>query len=191
MKRHAEQQGDTRQSDEDGSPRTRARLLLRRKLELQDVSWKTTPDGKQLTYLSKERAVQIANSTFGSSGWSSTIVTVTVDSVERKSTPEGPLWDAAVSAIVRVTLSEALGGNSHDDLGYGVATAYKTRVAALEAARKEAVTDGLKRALRLFGDYLGNCLYSSDHLATLAKDKRDLQLNQQQQQPPPPPLRIN
>lgn len=176
-----DREGGNERGRDNSTPRTRARLLLRRKLELQDVSWKTTPDGKQLTYLTKERSVQIANSVFGPSGWSSTIVSVNVDSVEKKNLPDGPSWDAAVSAIVRITLAEEFGGNSHDDLGYGVAVGHKTRVSALESARKEAVSDGLKRALRLFGDYLGNCLYSGEHLATLAKDKEQKQEQQQQQ----------
>lgn len=36
-------------------------------------------------------------------------------------------------------------------------------------AKKEAVTDGLKRTLRNFGSLLGNCLYDKKHLADVSK----------------------
>jgi DNA recombination protein Rad52 len=49
-------------------------------------------------------------------------------------------------------------GTSHEDLGYGTAENMKTKGQALEKARKEAVSDGRKRALRLFGNGLGNCI---------------------------------
>ena len=36
-----------------------------------------------------------------------------------------------------------------------------------EKARKEAVTDGLKRALKSFGNLLGNCLSDKDYVRLL------------------------
>ena len=38
-----------------------------------------------------------------------------------------------------------------------------------EKARKEGCTDGLKRALRSFGNVLGNCLYDKDYLAKITR----------------------
>ena len=38
------------------------------------------------------------------------------------------------------------------------------RSGALEKAKKEAVTDGLKRALRLFGNRLGGTIYDKKYL---------------------------
>lgn len=42
---------------------------------------------------------------------------------------------------------------------------------ASSQAKKEAVTDALKRALRQFGDALGNCVYNKAYLAEVAKMK--------------------
>lgn len=39
-------------------------------------------------------------------------------------------------------------GSYHEDVGYGVSEGLKSKALSLEKARKEAVTDGLKRALR-------------------------------------------
>ena len=65
--------------------------------------------------------------------------------------------------MVRVTLKD---GTSHEDVGYGTAENPK-KGAAIEKAKKEAVSDARKRALRLFGDALGNCLYDKEHLKRL------------------------
>lgn len=39
-------------------------------------------------------------------------------------------------------------GSYHEDVGYGVSEGLRSKALSLEKARKEAVTDGLKRALR-------------------------------------------
>ena len=43
---------------------------------------------------------------------------------------------------------------------------------AKEMAEKEAVTDGLKRALRCFGNMLGNCLYDTKYTEKLDTNHR-------------------
>ena len=39
-------------------------------------------------------------------------------------------------------------GVYHEDIGYGISEGMKSKALSLEKARKEAVTDGLKRALK-------------------------------------------
>lgn len=69
-----------------------------------------------------------------------------------------------LSTIVRVTLKD---GTYHEDIGYGHIENCKGKAAAFEKAKKEAATDAMKRALRNFGNVLGNCLYDKDYLSTL------------------------
>jgi hypothetical protein len=47
----------------------------------------------------------------------------------------------------------------------------KGKGAAFEKAKKEAATDGLKRALRNFGNVLGNCLYDKEYLKKVGNMK--------------------
>lgn len=57
------------------------------------------------------------------------------------------------------------------DIGYGHIENCKSKALAFEKAKKEGATDGLKRALRTFGNVLGNCLYDKDYLAKVSKVK--------------------
>jgi hypothetical protein len=77
-------------------------------------------------------------------------------------------FSVGVTAIVRVTTEW---GNSHEDVGFGGADNMPSAGQALEKAKKHAVTDARKRALRLFGEVLGNCLRSEDY-QTQAKRAR-------------------
>ena len=55
----------------------------------------------------------------------------------------------------------------------------KSKALSIEKARKEAVTDGLKRALKSFGNALGNCLSDKDYMrvvAGLPKEKKEIQI---------------
>lgn len=73
-----------------------------------------------------------------------------------------------LSVISRVTLRD---GAFHEDVGYGHIENCKGKAAAFEKAKKEATTDAMKRALRNFGNVLGNCLYDKDYLARVTKVK--------------------
>ena len=57
------------------------------------------------------------------------------------------------------------------DIGYGHIENCKGKAAAFEKAKKEGTTDGLKRALRNFGNLLGNCVYDKDYVAKVTKLK--------------------
>lgn len=91
-----------------------------------------------------------------------------------------------LSVIVRVTLRD---GTYHEvdppavwcaslrfahwvqDIGYGHIENCKGKAAAFEKAKKEGTTDGLKRALRNFGNILGNCVYDKDYISKVTKIK--------------------
>ena len=65
------------------------------------------------------------------------------------------------SATVKVQLKD---GAFHEDVGYGTSEGMKSKALSVEKARKEAVTDGLKRALKSFGNVLGNCLADKEYV---------------------------
>ena len=57
------------------------------------------------------------------------------------------------------------------DIGYGHIENCKGKAAAFEKAKKEGTTDALKRALRNFGNVLGNCIYDKDYVSKVTKVK--------------------
>ena len=65
------------------------------------------------------------------------------------------------SALVKVILKD---GAFHEDIGYGTSEGMRSKALSLEKARKEAVTDGLKRAFKSFGNALGNCLDDKEYV---------------------------
>jgi len=69
---------------------------------------------------------------------------------------------------VRVTLRD---GTYHEDLGYGHIENCKGKATAFEKAKKEGTTDALKRALRHFGNVLGNCIYDKSYLEKVTRMK--------------------
>ncbi len=47
---------------------------------------------------------------------------------------------------------------------YLISEGMRSKALSIEKARKEAVTDALKRALKSFGNVLGNCLNDKDYV---------------------------
>eukprot|EP01096_Ripella_sp_DP13-Kostka_P002416 TRINITY_DN13237_c0_g1_i1.p1 TRINITY_DN13237_c0_g1~~TRINITY_DN13237_c0_g1_i1.p1 ORF type:complete len:372 (-),score=149.09 TRINITY_DN13237_c0_g1_i1:38-1123(-) len=130
--------------------------LLQQRLGKEFVVTRPGAGGTKFTYLESWKAISLANQIFGFNGWSCTIADLNVDYSEEI---QGK-YHVGVTAIVRVTLRD---GTSHEDIGFGSGENPK-KLGAIELAKKEAVSDARKRALRLFGDALGNCLYDKDHL---------------------------
>jgi DNA repair and recombination protein RAD52 len=139
---------------------------LERQLGPEYISTRPGPSGQKLYYITGEKCIQLANEVFGFNGWSSSIVNIQVDTVEENPTTRN--ISLGLSVIVRVTLRD---GTYHEDIGYGDVSNYKGKAAAFNKAKKEATTDALKRALRNFGNVLGNCMYDKDYLSKVMKVK--------------------
>ncbi|OAJ40190.1 hypothetical protein BDEG_23954 [Batrachochytrium dendrobatidis JEL423] len=135
---------------------------LAMKLGPEFMSHRSGPGGSKLTYLEGWKSINLANDIFGFDGWSSSVIDQTVDFLDN----DNGKYSLGVSAIVRVTLKD---GTFHEDVGYGSIENSRSKIAAFEKAKKEAVTDSLKRALRCFGNSLGNCFYDKNYMKKLSK----------------------
>ncbi|KAL7273262.1 DNA repair protein rad52 [Rhizina undulata] len=139
------------------------RERLNRKVSTEHIASRIGPNGKKIYYLPAERSIKIANEIFGFDGWNSTVRDLRVDFCDEKANKK---WSVGLSATVRVTLKN---GAHREDIGYGSVEDGASKVMVMEKAKKIAAADGLKRALRCFGDALGNCLYDNDYLAYVAR----------------------
>ncbi|KAK9766560.1 DNA repair protein rad52 [Basidiobolus ranarum] len=129
------------------------------------VSTRAAFGGTRVAYLEGWKSINLANDMFGFNGWSSTIIDYTVDYLDVTDTGRVSL---GMSCIMRVTLKD---GTYHEDIGYGNIDNAKSKSQAFEKVKKEAATDALKRALRTFGNSLGNCLYDKNFLKQIARFK--------------------
>ncbi|XP_040927259.1 DNA repair protein RAD52 homolog isoform X2 [Betta splendens] len=143
---------------------------LRRRLGPEYISTRLAGGGQKVCYIEGHRVISLANEMFGYNGWSHSISQQNVDFVDLIN---GKFY-VGVSAFVKVQLKD---GSFHEDVGYGVSEGLKSKALSLEKARKEAVTDGMKRALKCFGNALGNCILDKEYL---------LAINKIPKQPPPP-----
>lgn len=141
---------------------------LEKQLGPEYISSRAGPSGSKVHYLASEKCIQLANEVFGFNGWSSSIMNIQVDFCDE--VPNTGRINIGLSVIMRVTLRD---GTYHEDIGYGHMENCKTKAAAFEKAKKEGTTDGLKRALRNFGNVLGNCLYDKAYLAQVSKVKAE------------------
>lgn len=135
---------------------------LEEKLTNEYIATRAGPGGGQVHYIETWRAIELANHTFGFNGWSSSIVEITADYFDES---QGK-YSCGMSAVVRVTLKD---GSFHEDIGYGNSENQRQKSAAFEQAKKKAVSDGLKRALRNFGNALGLTVYDRDHLKSMKR----------------------
>lgn len=109
-----------------------------------------------VAYLEGHRVINLANETFGFNGWATQIMRIDKDFEDHK---DGK-WHYCCSVVVRVVLRD---GSFHEDVGCGQGLA-PNRSDAVKKAKKEAVTDARKRALRVFGDGLGLCIANKKYL---------------------------
>ncbi|XP_060784174.1 DNA repair protein RAD52 homolog isoform X2 [Neoarius graeffei] len=135
---------------------------LRQMLGPEYISTRQAGGGQKVCYIEGHKVISLANEMFGYNGWSHSISQQNVDFVDLIN---GKFY-VGVSAFVKVQLKD---GSFHEDVGYGVSEGLKSKALSLEKARKEAVTDGLKRALKCFGNALGNCILNKEYLTAVNK----------------------
>ncbi|KAF8418533.1 RAD52 DNA repair protein [Tirmania nivea] len=135
------------------------------------ISSRPGAGGAKVHYLAADKVISLANEVFGFNGWSSSIRNIQIDFVD----VESGKVSLGLSVIMRVTLKD---GTYHEDVGYGQIENCRGKAAAFEKAKKEGATDALKRALRNFGNVLGNCVYDKNYIKEVTKLR-------------PPPQRFN
>lgn len=145
-----------------GEEQTAIQNVLRQKLGPSFISQRAGAGGQRIAYVEGWRLISLANEIFGFNGWSHSVTNQTIDFVDHYN----GRYYVGVSAKVQVQLKD---GVFHEDIGYGVSEGMKSKALSIEKARKEAVTDGLKRALKSFGNALGNCLSNKDYLRFIGK----------------------
>lgn len=141
------------------------------------VSWRDEPWAKTaIPYIKSFEVINQANKIFGFDGWSYRIVEMTETSkveTENNSGKRGHV--IGVSAHISVTVLFADGRQViREDIGYGTGIDYSSmsEAKAYESAGKEAVSDGLKRALRTFGNQFANQLYDQAYVSSIRDDKK-------------------
>lgn len=133
----------------------RIQTTLAKKLGPEFVSSRNN-GAMNVVYLEGAKAISLANEIFGFNGWNFSLgefVTDYCDVSERTGRVS-----LGLSVVARITLRD---GAFREDIGYGIMENARSKGAAYEKCKKEAVTDALKRALRQFGNALGNCLYDN------------------------------
>lgn len=125
-----------------------AKAELAKKLDPAHV--KPPPQGKYGEYIEGYHAIKEANRIFGFDGWS-----YRIDNLQlTNATNDGGKHRVGYLAQVTVTVDGVTRGDVGHGQGFG-----KSEGDAHDSAVKEAVTDGLKRALRTFGNPFGLALY--------------------------------
>lgn len=126
------------------------------------MSTRPGPGGKKIHYLTGEKTTRLAHEVFGTNGWSSSVSSLTTDELEVTSSG----IRVAVTAIVKVTclIPNKYGQvASHEDVGTAFYEGtFKQKAEVIDRAKKTAVTDARKRALRQFGNATGLFLTDTD-----------------------------
>jgi DNA repair and recombination protein RAD52 len=139
---------------------------------------RTAGYGGNLAYVSGEYVIRAANGLFGFGNWSHRVRNLKeVMSKESDGKNGKKRYDVSYLAIVACEIKMEDGTIcEYEDVGYGSGFSYSDTGTAIEAASKEAVTDGMKRCLRHLGSQFGNSLYNEQFRKVVAKNRPDLKL---------------
>jgi len=142
--------------------------LLGQPLDRKLVARRKAPGGEMLRYLEGHVVVEQANRIFGFGNWGSELVGP-IDYRPLAGDDSG--WHGMYTATVRVTIR---GCEPHADVGTG--TVSDSTPEGHDTAIKAAVTDGLKRGFRFYGQQFGLGLYNRANAERIsaANERADL-----------------
>lgn len=115
--------------------------------------------GAQLAYLKGHDVIDTANRVFGFGNWGYDLIGVDLIGVPGET---GEVVGHYYAARVRVTVANCIPITEEGVCPVQEGRNPRARIDAHDMARKGAITDALKRALRCFGDQFGNSLYDTD-----------------------------
>ncbi|KAN0042512.1 hypothetical protein ACTFIV_005079 [Dictyostelium citrinum] len=158
----------------------RIQELLSKNVDSSVLKIREVPGGNKSAYLEVEGAIKLANDLFGDDGWSLKIISMSQDQTDTS--------QFIYTAHVRIILKD---GSYRENVGCG-STRFLSNIAN---AKKTAITDGLKRCLKLYGNGLGNSLsgnkfnksivsYNNNRFNNYENNNRVTQQQKQQQLPP-------
>jgi len=130
-----------------------------------------------LSYLEGFDIIETANRIFGYGNWDYSTKLELVSQEQNQNQNNVICYRALVNVVVHDLSHSKL--VSREDVGFGTGIA-KTLADAHEGGAKEAVTDGIKRTLRSFGNQFGNSLYSKSRQPQSNQQPAQLQQPQQQ-----------
>ena len=133
------------------------------------VSNRAGNSGASFKYIEGHTAIQLANAIFGPFNWSTEVTSINVNYVEK--TSKG--IEVCTTAIVKVKVNMNGHESSHEDLGVGKGK-LPDKAQAYSLSQKSAITSATKRALRQFGNILGNSLYDKAHIDKLDTNHRHI-----------------
>ena len=150
--------------------------------ELNSSRIKTREKGNiSLSYIEGFDVIDTANKVFGFGNWSYSISKLDQVSQELNQNQNNVVCYKAVVQI-QIHNNDHSQTVNRQDVGFGTGVA-KTLADAHEGAAKEAVTDGIKRCFRSFGNQFGNSLY--DKTKNHQNQDSSYQQNQNYNQKPP------
>jgi len=134
-----------------------------------------------LSYLEGYDIIDTANFAFGFGNWSYSVTLLEQVSEELNQNQNRVI---GYKAIVSVTVYDLhhKATVTREDVGFGTGIA-RDYASAHESGAKEAVTDGLKRAFRTFGNQFGNALYDKSQKHVDHTPTQPQQIPQTQSQP--------
>lgn len=126
------------------------------------ISFRKGAGGKKLKYIKVDRAIDAANRIFGYGQWGYKVVSRNqgVISLERK----GDVLSTVNRCVYYADIELYVNGAIYPFPGDGVGIVQYETIEGHETARKDAVSDALKRALRHYGDQFGLSLYDPEDL---------------------------
>ena len=134
-----------------------------------------------LSYLEGFDIIETANKIFGYGNWNYTISKLEQVSQEVNTNQNNVICYRAIINIVVYDTHHSK-HVSREDVGFGTGIT-KTLADAHENGAKEAVTDGIKRTLRSFGNQFGNSLYDKSRQHQNRLQPQQIPQTQQQYQP--------
>lgn len=132
---------------------------LEQPLERERVKHRQGGGGAQLAYLKGHDVIDTANRIFGFGSWGYDLLGVDLLGVPGET---GEIVGHYYAARVRLTVAGCVPVTEEGVCPVQEGRNPRARIDAHDMARKGAITDALKRALRCFGDQFGNSLYDTD-----------------------------